>query len=84
MRNFNRCQFEPKATNSDISNDDLKKLLSLPKKKHSLFCWHDWIVWQYGGVSKLHRVCKKCHKKQMSNEVVTHGNVKWVKEYNIK
>lgn len=74
MKKLDKCRFEPKATNSNISDNDLKILLSLPTKKYSFFCWHDWIVWRYGGVSKFHRVCKKCHKKQISQEVVPRGD----------
>ena len=79
MKNISTLNLEPEVTNSDISNDELKKLLSL-QKKSTLFCWHNWIMWRYGGVSKFHRVCSKCGKKQMSSEVVVHGSVKWIKE----
>lgn len=84
MKNFDPDKYQPNATNSKISDDDLKKLLSLPKKWYSLFCWHNWIIWRYGGVSKLHRVCNKCNKKQMSADVVIHGGVTWIKDSNFK
>lgn len=82
MKSINAFNFEPESTNSNISNKELKKLLSNEKNK-SLFCWHNWIIWRYGDISKLHRVCSKCYKKQISADVIIHGSTKWI-EYNKK
>lgn len=52
-----------------INKEGLDELLREPRNK-VLFCWHHWIYWTFGESTKLHRVCKKCYKKQQNRDVV--------------
>lgn len=67
---------------NNISN---KELLFLLKNKQikKIFCFHKWIYWRFGNGGKIHRVCKKCYKKQQNMDVLNTYNI-WVKEKTIK
>jgi len=69
--------FEPKS--KQLNTQDLKALLYTVRRS-VLFCWHDWIYWKFGVATKLHRVCKKCLKKQQDIQVVPKHKSKWTKE----
>ena len=68
--------FEPRS--KQVNKDELKLLLYSVRRSVFL-CWHDWIYWTFGYATKLHRVCKKCYKKQQNNEVVNPSSI-WRKD----
>jgi len=56
------------------------KIVSLLKNNHikKLFCLHDWLYWKSYGSNKIHRVCRKCYKKQ--SKTYNHLPTFWKKD----
>lgn len=82
--------YKPRPLNSDISREKLIIMLlaelntsKLIKKIKKIFCWHKWIYWKYGDATKLHRICKKCYKKQRNKNVISKGIDFWEKDKKI-
>ena len=81
MRNLKNMDFSPRSITKNINKDELKSLLSTKIYSYwkGLFCWHNWVYWRFGKAQKLHRVCKKCGKKQQNGDVLNTYDI-WVKE----
>ena len=49
-----------------LHNENDNKVISLLKNKQikKIFCLHDWVYWKPYGSKRIHRVCRKCYKKQ--------------------
>jgi len=78
---FNKIDLTPKPVTKNVSKDDLKLFLFdvMGSYWKRLFCWHSWVYWRFGNAGKLHRVCKKCGKKQQNINALNKENV-WVKD----
>lgn len=62
-----------------IDKETLKLLLHSVRRS-TLFCWHDWIYWTFGKATKMHRVCRKCYKKQQDRQIIPKHTPKWIKD----
>ena len=74
-----KFDYTPKSKTKNIDNDTLISILKTPKMK-TFFCFHSYVYWSFGPATKIHRVCKKCHKKQKSNSVLASIHSRWLKE----
>jgi hypothetical protein len=71
-----RIDFEPRS--NQVDKQELRLLL-YNVRRSVFFCWHDWVYWTFGEATKLHRVCKKCYKKQQNNDIIKPSNI-WRKD----
>jgi hypothetical protein len=71
----------PNPITKNINKEELKTMLLDNSKNYlkTTFCWHKWIYWKFGNNGKIHRVCKKCGKKQQNGDVLNTYNI-WIKD----
>jgi len=70
-------ELTPILKRNNISEEELKLFLFNVMSSYwkRFFCWHKWIYWKFGNYSKIHRVCKKCGKKQQNRDVLNSDNI---------
>jgi len=77
MGHLDNINLTPRSRQVDY--EELKQLLSNASVS-ALFCWHDWVNWTLGDAPKLHRVCKKCYKKQHDRNIIPKYSPNWINE----
>jgi len=82
IERIKNIDFSPISVTKGISKEELNNLLFNKNNQNQIFCWHKWIYWKFGKASKLHRICKKCGKKQQNVDIFNHYNI-WIKEQHI-
>jgi hypothetical protein len=73
---LNKKDWTPKS--NQATKQELKLLLCAVRRS-TVFCWHKWVYWTYGEAPRLHRVCKKCYKKQKNRDVINKF-IRWIDE----
>ena len=78
MDKFKNITFKIHAINHKVSDNKLMSILTKQTSFwRSLFCLHNWVYWRFANFGKMHRVCKKCYKKQKNSDPLNKSNY-WV------